>query len=97
MQCAREMGIEDSIASFVLPLAVTVNLSGTALYEAVTVIFIAQARPLASEQAVTQAGPVRGWTCHCSLACWHSSCPRMHAAGHCSALGQLLLCCSRKG
>ncbi|KAK9811983.1 hypothetical protein WJX73_005653 [Symbiochloris irregularis] len=43
MQCARDMGCEDSVVQFVLPLGTTVNMNGTALYEAVTVIFIAQA------------------------------------------------------
>ena len=42
MQCAEQMGCEDSIIKFVLPLGSTVNMNGTALYEATTVIFIAQ-------------------------------------------------------
>lgn len=42
MQCAEQLGCEDSIVKFVLPLGVTVNMNGTALYEATTVIFIAQ-------------------------------------------------------
>lgn len=42
MQCAKQLGCEDSIVKFVLPLGVTVNMNGTALYEATTVIFIAQ-------------------------------------------------------
>ena len=42
MQCARDMGLEEGVISFVLPLATTVNMNGTALYEAVTVIFISQ-------------------------------------------------------
>ena len=45
MQCARDMGVEDSVASFVLPLGININLNGTALYEATTVIFISQACP----------------------------------------------------
>lgn len=48
MQCARELGCEDSVVQFVLPLGTTVNMNGTALYEAVTVIFIAQARAFGS-------------------------------------------------
>lgn len=43
MDCAAEAGCEDSIIKFVLPLGTTVNMNGTALYEATTVIFIAQA------------------------------------------------------
>jgi len=35
-------GISNRIASFVLPLGATVNMDGTALYEIVTVLFIAQ-------------------------------------------------------
>jgi Na+/H+-dicarboxylate symporter len=36
-------GISNRISSFVLPLGATVNMDGTALYEAVAVLFIAQA------------------------------------------------------
>ncbi|KAL0019833.1 hypothetical protein WJX79_000345 [Trebouxia sp. C0005] len=43
MQCAEQLGCDDSIIKFVLPLGSTVNMNGTALYEATTVIFIAQA------------------------------------------------------
>ncbi len=42
MQCAEQLGCNDSIIKFVLPLGSTVNMNGTALYEATTVIFIAQ-------------------------------------------------------
>lgn len=38
-------GISNRISSFVLPLGATVNMDGTALYEAVAVLFIAQATP----------------------------------------------------
>ena len=41
-RCARAMGVPDALADFSLPLGATVNMNGTALYEAVTVIFIAQ-------------------------------------------------------
>ncbi|KAK9849386.1 hypothetical protein WJX84_010959 [Apatococcus fuscideae] len=43
MECATRLGCSDSIVRFVLPLGTTVNMNGTALYEATTVIFIAQA------------------------------------------------------
>ncbi len=44
MDCVEEnAGVSKKIASFVLPLGATVNMSGTALYECVAVIFIAQA------------------------------------------------------
>lgn len=36
-------GVSNKISSFVLPLGATVNMNGTALYECVAVIFIAQA------------------------------------------------------
>ncbi|KAL3151463.1 hypothetical protein ABBQ38_012464 [Trebouxia sp. C0009 RCD-2024] len=43
MQCAEQLGCQDSVIKFVLPLGATINMNGTALYEATTVIFIAQA------------------------------------------------------
>lgn len=42
MECAGKLGCSESIIRFVLPLGTTVNMNGTALYEATTVIFIAQ-------------------------------------------------------
>lgn len=38
-----EDGVSNKIASFTLPLGATVNMNGTALYECVAVVFIAQA------------------------------------------------------
>lgn len=38
-------GISNRVSSFVLPLGATVNMDGTALYEAVAVLFIAQLHP----------------------------------------------------
>ena len=44
MDCLeKKAGISNKIASFVLPLGATVNMDGTALYEAVAAMFIAQA------------------------------------------------------
>jgi Na+/H+-dicarboxylate symporter len=43
MQCARESGIDERARRFVLPLGSTVNMDGTALYEAAAAMFIAQA------------------------------------------------------
>ncbi|GIL53007.1 hypothetical protein Vafri_8717 [Volvox africanus] len=43
MRSAIVMGCDPRIVQFFLPLGTTVNMNGTALYEAVTVIFIAQA------------------------------------------------------
>ena len=48
MQCAEQLGCDDSIIKFVLPLGSTVNMNGTALYEATTVIFIAQVNTIKS-------------------------------------------------
>ncbi|MGC6417733.1 MAG: dicarboxylate/amino acid:cation symporter [Bradymonadia bacterium] len=43
MECAEEnLGISNSVSSFVLPLGSTVNMDGTALYQGVAAIFIAQ-------------------------------------------------------
>jgi len=44
MTCVEERaGISNRVSSFVLPLGATVNMDGTALYEVVAVLFIAQA------------------------------------------------------
>lgn len=43
MECAIEAGVDKRSVKFVLPLGATVNMDGTALYEAVAVMFIAQA------------------------------------------------------
>jgi len=43
MKCAEEnLGVSDEVSSFVLPLGATVNMDGTALYQAVAAVFIAQ-------------------------------------------------------
>ncbi|MBZ0136019.1 MAG: dicarboxylate/amino acid:cation symporter [Planctomycetes bacterium] len=42
MECAKNNKISERTAGFVLPLGATINMDGTALYEAVAVIFIAQ-------------------------------------------------------
>ena len=44
MDCVEEnLGVKNEVASFVLPLGATINLDGTALYQAVATVFIAQA------------------------------------------------------
>ncbi len=43
MECVRENGVDERAVRFVLPLGSTVNMDGTALYEAAAVMFIAQA------------------------------------------------------
>lgn len=40
--CEKRLGVPNRIASFVLPLGTTVNMDGTALYQAVAAMFIAQ-------------------------------------------------------
>ena len=42
MKCVEESGVPNEVSSFVLPLGATINMDGTALYEAVAVLFIAQ-------------------------------------------------------
>ena len=46
LTCAEERaGISNRVSSFVLPLGATINMDGTALYEVVAVLFIAQLDP----------------------------------------------------
>ena len=42
MNCAQEAGVDPRAIKFVIPLGATVNMDGTALYEAVAAMFIAQ-------------------------------------------------------
>ena len=43
MECAEEnLGVSNPVASFVIPLGSTVNMDGTALYQGVAAVFIAQ-------------------------------------------------------
>lgn len=41
MDCSKNLGADDEISSFVLPLGATINMDGTAIYMGVTSIFIA--------------------------------------------------------
>ncbi len=40
-ECAHELGAEDDISAFVLPLGSTINMDGTAIYQCVATVFIA--------------------------------------------------------
>ena len=39
----EHLGVEEEVASFVLPIGATINMDGTSLYQAVAAVFIAQA------------------------------------------------------
>jgi proton glutamate symport protein len=39
----KNLGVNDEVASFVLPVGATINMDGTSLYQAVAAVFIAQA------------------------------------------------------
>lgn len=42
IDCQQKLGIRREIAAFILPLGATVNMTGTAIYQGVSVMFIAQ-------------------------------------------------------
>lgn len=45
MRCLVEKnGVDNRIVKFVIPVGATINMDGTALYEAVAVLFIGQMR-----------------------------------------------------
>ncbi len=41
IECCNKMGAEPEVSSFVLPLGATINMDGTAIYQAVAAVFIA--------------------------------------------------------
>ena len=41
-RCEEKLGVNEEVSSFVLPLGATINMDGTALYQAVAAVFIAQ-------------------------------------------------------
>jgi len=45
-RCEHELGVSEEVSSFVLPLGATINMDGTALYQAIAAVFIAQAMGL---------------------------------------------------
>jgi len=42
IQTARRLGVPESVAGLVVPLGATMNMAGTALYQAVAILFLAQ-------------------------------------------------------
>lgn len=42
IQSARQLGVPESVANLVVPLGATMNMAGTALYQAVAILFLAQ-------------------------------------------------------
>lgn len=43
LRCAKEeLGVKEEVADFVVPLGATINMDGTALYEAIAVLFVAR-------------------------------------------------------
>ena len=55
MECTEKLGTSREIASFILPLGATINMDGTAIYQGVCALFIANAYgiPLALPQQLT--------------------------------------------
>ncbi|MCH7976250.1 MAG: dicarboxylate/amino acid:cation symporter [Bacteroidetes bacterium] len=45
-RCEEKLGISEEVSSFVLPLGATINMDGTAMYQAIAAVFIAQALDL---------------------------------------------------
>ncbi|MFQ5767399.1 MAG: dicarboxylate/amino acid:cation symporter, partial [Acidobacteriota bacterium] len=45
-RCEEHLGVSEEVSSFVLPLGATINMDGTALYQAVAAVFIARVAPL---------------------------------------------------
>ena len=41
--CEKKIGVSEEVSSFVLPLGATINMDGTALYQGIAAVFIAQA------------------------------------------------------
>ena len=50
--CEKNLGVSEEVSSFVLPLGATINMDGTALYQSVAAVFIAQV--LGISLAITQ-------------------------------------------
>ena len=44
MTCLKRLGYKDSIIRFMAPIGATINMDGTALYQAIAPIFVARMR-----------------------------------------------------
>ena len=42
LKCTKDLGVDDETANFVIPFGAVMNMNGTAIYEAVVVVFTAQ-------------------------------------------------------
>lgn len=42
LECTKKLGADPQVASFVLPLGATINMDGTAIYQGVCAVFVAQ-------------------------------------------------------
>ncbi len=58
IQSARQLGVPENIANLVVPLGATMNMAGTALYQAVAILFLAQLAGL--DLTAVQMGVVVG-------------------------------------
>ncbi len=55
IQTARQLGVPDNIANILVPLGATMNMAGTALYQAVAILFLAQLSGIELTTAQTAA------------------------------------------
>ncbi len=50
-RCEEKLGVAEEVSSFVLPLGATINMDGTALYQAIAAVFIAQSLGMGLDMA----------------------------------------------
>lgn len=56
MRAQKQLGVSDKVSGFTLPMALTINMDGTALYQAVAAIFVANAYGI--DLSLTQQGTI---------------------------------------
>ncbi|WP_461210660.1 dicarboxylate/amino acid:cation symporter [Desulfocurvus sp. DL9XJH121] len=56
MRAQKQLGVPDKVSGFTLPMALTINMDGTALYQAVAAIFVANAFNI--DLTLTQQGVI---------------------------------------